>query len=99
MLSTAHAGHRSPVALQASNELDAVQQLELTQLRVSQKMVECATHMECMFCLNRYKTAHFYQHLLDQHSLQLNNAQHPTQQANCNNSTLISLNQTSTQVQ
>ena len=46
--------------------------MELTQLRVSQRMVESCSRMECLFCIGLCRTETFYKHLLDKHSHQIN---------------------------
>ena len=45
----------------------------MNQLRVTQKMVECSSRMECAFCHALCRSEKFYQHLIDKHSHQLNN--------------------------
>ena len=97
-LNTTHQsrGSRSPLSLHNCAEMDTVAQLEQTQLRVAQKMVESTVRMECSFCYLRCPTQQFYQHLLEHHSGQINNAHFDSQMipiAN-NNTTLINLNQT-----
>lgn len=49
-----------------------LKQEEYTQLRFAQKMVECASSMECKYCFCLHETDKFYKHLLDDHSSQIN---------------------------
>ena len=63
----------TPIALDRTTVDDHVQQAELTQLRVAQKMVESSSKMECAFCLCHCRTDKFYQHLIDKHSHQMHN--------------------------
>ena len=82
--------------------IDLLQTVAVAVLRLGGvTAVESAVRMECAFCFVRCPTQQFYQHLLDCHSGQMNNAHMESQIipiAN-NNTTLINLNQTHLHVQ